>query len=487
MGAPFLQISSRSTGACFDIIPRKRFLGNVRPIEFEAPPRLVEVWIKSRLGFRVSAVASSAVRVFALFLGALGVPGSAEAELFVGGGEARLLEQNALVVHQDGQETLVLQLNVGNAPARMVWLQPLPAFATDPVAVESSLFGALQRETRVEEPFHRIVRRQVLGPSLFNLLLKEWIEPPPATKTESEPLRPLSNRESRIFLGVPTSSASGYLLPPGLAGWLERWGVSPSPEDSSRVGQHLLTGGAVLAMVLEDPNPGRGPARIGPYSVRFAVNAPVMPALLTPREQADVIPRHFFVVTSSIVAPTSRQVLWDQEPWYPDEVSSDMLRISYHGEVSEALSFTLGNLAGVTIPPPHAQKLEVKRIVAPVAFAPTPDAPLIPASRGSLSDLLLCLMLGLAPLLYAPESWVLGWFTARARERARQGKSAFGTKLWTIWPIFTAAYWLFNLPASGRIAAVLPLVLGAVQLAVPYVDKDPQFIRLQFKKRTKKA
>ncbi len=100
-------------------------------------------------------------------------------------------------------------------------------------------------------------------------------------------------------------------------------------------------------------------------------------------------------------------------------------------------------------------------------------------------DLFLCMLLGLTPLIYTPESWFLLWWGARARANRTSDRQPFATRLWPLFVIVVAIYWAVTLPSAARLAATIPLLIGLTLLIMPRTDHEARRVRVNFSKKKK--
>ena len=102
-----------------------------------------------------------------------------------------------------------------------------------------------------------------------------------------------------------------------------------------------------------------------------------------------------------------------------------------------------------------------------LTFIDDTELPPLPTQRvpGGLMDLLICLLLGIAPLLFAPESWVLYWLRTQGKlERTRVNPNPVATKIWPLYCMGIGLYWILAMTGVGRLAGVLPFIFGLLSI-----------------------
>ncbi len=428
------------------------------------------------------------------------LPSTARADLFlpVGDGEVHPVSHRALIAQSGRIETLVFEMRVESSARRFVWLRP---FDREPRALEvaESPFELLDRETVVHAPYNEVIRDDLFGPSVVTILIDRLFRgpppPPPAPPTEVRDLVV----EAPVYLsGQVTSSTITYelLLPDEIVAYMSGNGVALDQEQIRALAVTLNSGGVLMASVVEDaaPDPER-PARIGPVGFAFNPNHTTYPLIQRSGRNVDPQRFEFFLVASTPRVSSAHETVWDVRPWERVDNPKNQFVVHYNApvdtsspigaELLERQGLNLSKGAGLM----RMSFENPSDLVAPIMFVEA-DRPIeIPSGtrRGSGFDLFLCILLGLAPLLYTPESWFLLWIASRARARARTEGRAFGVRLWSFYAIVVGVYWLVVLPDAARVAGVVPLLIGIVQLALPYTARDPAPVRAQFKTKKKKA
>lgn len=427
-------------------------------------------------------------------------PSTVRADLFlpVGDGAVRPVSHRALIVQRGRIETLVFETRIESSARRFVWLRPFER-EPRPFTPADAPFELLEREAVVHAPYNEVIRDDLFGPSVVTILIDRLFRGPPAPP----PVEPIEPRalvvESPVYLaGQVTSSTITYelLLPDNIARYMSENGVALDQEQIRALAVTLNSGGILMASVVQDPAPDlERPALIGPLGLTFSPGHMTYPLIQRAGRNVDAQTFELFVIASTPRVSNAHETIWDVRPWERVDTPRDQFVVSYNAsietdspigaELSERQSLNLpqdARLMRMTYANPN-------ELISSIVFVDA-DRPIdIPSGtrRGSGFDLFLCILLGLAPLLYTPESWFLLWVASRARAKARQEGRAFGVRLWSFYAVAVGVYWLVVLPDAARVAGVVPLMIGIVQLALPYTSRDPSPVRAQFKTSKKKA
>lgn len=403
----------------------------------------------------------------------------------------------ALLVHQGSSEVVIEELYVDSRARRALWIKPLPAPPT--FAPTEAPFSVLEQSTEVPEPHNQSLRRRVFGPSVITLLSDRLFPDPPAKEDleDTTPPRALTMLDRGVFEGaVYTSTITrDFVLPDPMQGWLQRNGFALEERLIADLAAHLNRGARVSFTLLEDAAPGSpGLARVGPVRFTMAARVPVFPILRRTDPGASETSYELFVVGAQPLVPVAYSTLWDEEPW----VEKDLGRGQFHTRYAHPLEETDGLLIdleqrqGIALPGhPYLVRSRFRQgneALGEIQFEPTKNPVRIPGSgqQGSGLDLFLCILLGLTPLIYTPESWFLLWLGGRARERSGKGGPGIGARLWPLFALVVAVYWVVSLEGAARLAAVLPFLVGLTLLVLPQAGRREQRVRVDFKKRKKK-
>lgn len=387
----------------------------------------------------------------------------------------------------------VEQVEVMSTASQWVWLRPFPS--SPEVTAGPDVLGTLAAHAVAGLPMSEQLERRLLGPSLVQALWFRWFPPEPGLAPLAPPSAPaLTVEEVRQFSGsAQTSTVTGAVtLPTELEQLLVRYDTPLGPKARAELAHYLRIGWTLVALAGRDapsPTPSRrilGPVRFdqagerspsylllsrrpvdGPLVIRALGPTPLVPAQLPTRYDPTVDPVE--VEPGVAVVRSTTPIDNDVELAYR---LGEVLDLPVNAETRVTELVVRGDGARV-------DELE---LVAPEDAVSRPVLP--PPSRpGSGGDLFRCVLLGLSPLILAPESWLLYALQARARARARRGQPAFGVKAWSMWTLATAAYWLFALDGLARIAAVGPLLIGMSLLALPYTERDRGPVRARLPKR----
>ncbi len=399
---------------------------------------------------------------------------------------------HAVISFQPPTTTLVESVEVQSSGSRFVWLKPFPVRPN--ILVKPDLtFRGLEQETTVPAPYNFDIRNDLFGPSSVSWLMREVIETRPA-RPESPPVPRLAISEYEVFDGqVQTSTITGRMvLPERMRKWLARGRYPVSERLKSSIAGHLNRGWVLVALHVEDREP-RATQRGAtvPVMFRFPSDQPLLPLLRQPQRLAEDPSFDIWTLAARPLGSADFPQTWADRPWDPAEERTGHYCAVFSRQVEprDALATILAHDLDLRLPPtPQLVRHRFRHgdeIWREHAFAGT-DAPRIPGwgARGGLVDIVLCLLLGMTPLLFTPESWFLRWLVARGRAREAQGESPW-PNLWAFYAILVAAYWLMALDGLGRLAALTPLAVGVTQLLWPSVPRRRGFVRVQFANRAK--
>jgi hypothetical protein len=424
----------------------------------------------------------------------LSAPREAEADLFLtrGGEAVMVVARRAVIAHHAGRQALVEELEINSTSPHFVWFRAFP-LAPEVKSGREELFRALDANTVVEEPLNEQVRRLLFGPSVVTLLTRRLAGDPPPDDPYRPPARSTEIDTPRIFTGKVTTSTITHelVLPDELARYLREQGFEMSEEQKIELARYLNREWVVIAAAVSDRAPSQdGRATLGPVRYDFSAESPVYPQIGIDRPWMRAPSAEFYLIGETPLAPATMRTTWDTRSWEkkPKDRSEFVATYSHPIDPEGAIR---DELRESELPlPEHAFLVRAAyhrgtEALVDLSFIPATNAVVIPGSdrRGSFTDVFLCMLLGLTPLIYTPESWFLLWVAARAKARARKEGRAFGTRLWSLFAIAVAFFWFYNVDGLGALAGLAPMIIGILQLAMPYTERDPHPIRVQFKKK----
>ena len=301
---------------------------------------------------------------------------------------------------------------------------------------------------------------------------------------------------SQIFTGkVYTSTITArYVLPDEMQLWLQTQGFTLPDAVTADLATQMNAGDHVALGILYDSQPSEDSVRVGPTRAELPSDKPVFPTL----RRYGAVPRgtryEVFVAGASAYVPEPYDTVWETSPWEGVAPSPGRFHTRFARRLApdDALVLDLEESLGPIVPQsPTLLRSDFRQggeALGLVGFAPEPQMVEIPGSgaRGSAWDLFLCILLGLTPLIYTPESWFLLWVGARAREALEAGRSAIGQHLWPLYAIGVAVFWVVTLEGTARIAATLPLLVGVLRLAWPTLAVQEPRVRVRFPAKKKK-
>jgi hypothetical protein len=418
------------------------------------------------------------------------------------GGSITSVSHRVLLTKQGGTLSIVDDSTVISAAPSAILVRAFPA-QPKMANTEPEMFDTLEAATHVYEPYNQVIRRNLFGPSVVTILTKKLIEQPvqvPPPSDDRPELRKLNVFDMRFFTGqVQTSTITRQLeLPPELDGYLRGRGIQIDEPLRNAFAAQLNRGWVIMTAAVEDKAPSHdAPARIGPF--RFDVEStaftyPIMDVYAAGRRSDQSF--DFYTLAPYPMAASFNETLWNTRPWEVSDEGPAPLEAIYSHPISldGPLAFELGEKRG--LPLPETAHLVRVRYRPPVAdpwrdldFQQSRETIRIPGdtTRGNGLDLFLCILLGLTPLIYTPESWFLIWLVNAAKERARKEGSAFGLNLWAYFAIAVALFWVVTLEGPGRVAGLVPFLLGIGRLAWPYTERETPRVRSMFRKKQKKA
>lgn len=407
------------------------------------------------------------------------MPAWADAVIAPNGTQQEIKQHRALVVHQDGSEVLIETLQVHNTSSRALWIKALPA-QPEFIAAPATPFEELSANSTAHRPHNQAVRERAFGPSIVTVLNRRFFDKAPDTVPETEQANSTSTTISErvAFNGtIFTSTITGqYTLPDPMKGWLHSRGFVIDQGLLADLSTHMNRGAWVSLTIVDDRTPNTpGTKLFGPLSHSIRTDHAVFPSLRRSGQVVEKTEYELFVVGSGPLVPSAYATMWNEEPWVPAPVEQARFQTRYAKAIgpSSALRLDLEQRLNLKLPADafliRSRFRQGTEALGEIIFEPAKRFVEIPGegAKGSGLDLFFCLLLGLTPLIYTPESWFLMWLRARSKSKAVNGKAPFGLSLWPLYALVVAGYWAITLTGPARLAATIPLVLAILLLVLP--------------------
>lgn len=440
-------------------------------------------------------MASRGLVIAAAAVGALLSRDALAGGAFVARGERAQVRSRTLVLApaSAGQTVCVEEIELEASASRIVYLQAFPS-RPEVSAADGEQLAALRDETRPPKPHHFDVERRVFGPSILSAILGPLGEDESEAATATSALRlGFAQAQIETFEGpVVTSTKTGRrFLPDALEAWIEAERLEVPRLEREVLIEYFERGWFVVAMVFDPPG-GRfaGNMTLGPLSYRFRAEAPVYPLQLggTLGSFGEL---RLFTAGATALVPEERDIFWRREPWTERETPEGAVEVTYSREAPVEIALLISGLTGRSATEPTwllRGELELdKRPSDELVLTSFAEPSLVPGRyhRGSLLDFFLCVLIGLAPLFYTPEALLALWigYNARARRGPRQ-PLPFGARLWAIWAMIVALFWLFALDGIGRAAAIGPIAVALLHFLWPD-ERERGPYRVDFRRRKK--
>ena len=463
------------------------------------------------------------VRALVVILWGL-VPSTALADYFAARGEnTPTVNRVDALLSSDGRDgfKLVEKLRITQIESRQfVWLK---AFPSRPEVLPGSDPFAKTIEAAVHIPSHaEQLRAHPFGPSLLSVLTRSWGWKV-RTRSAKAPLQvpSLQILEAGVFDGPAKMSVeTGQMeFPARLESFLHQRGMRLSKVRRRLLASYLNRGWSIVAMVVLTPE-GAKEASLGPIELRFSSGQPKFP--LGRGQLNEDIHWSFSLLAPKTYVPLELGSIfspWGGQP--PDGVVSEVVYtapLSATPELAFSLvqDFQVAKSENLWLTQIHLKKGsfdldllsfgEPQQAVSIRQLRPNFKVPT--AGRGW--DLTWCLFLGFLPLVLTPESWVIFWAQEKARHfwrsrlmgghrfearssRTNEGGAgvisrygAFVVHAWALWALLVGAYWLYSLDSLAKVAALGPLVIGAIQLSFPFSGYETPRVRANLGKRARR-
>ncbi|MFO0723639.1 MAG: hypothetical protein U1E65_07665 [Myxococcota bacterium] len=425
---------------------------------------------------------------------ALGAPSTARAlSVLTPEGTAAIVERVDVVTAADqSSSTLIEQFTLSGDAPRMAVLRVFREAPTTIRADVPELISTLEEATHVDPPYHLALKHRLFGPSILTALLARIgaVEATPLADAEAPPELPRARFDEygvQVFKGpITTSTITGErFLPAEFDAWLGTTGTVLSRINKDALLSAFAQGSTVVGMRIDRPA-GEQSFVVGPIRYQLPTRAALgEPVIASSGPSKAPHYRSWCLDERNALAPNFREAVFNESPW--DGLSGANVNITYFGPASAELQDALEQRFALTSSAVRVARSEIQApLGAELSFIPARSPVEIPGKgrRGSGVDLFLCVLMGLAPLLYAPESWLLLWITANARERQRRGQSlGLVGAFWPLYALVVAGYWAYTLPDLGRWAAIGPLALGLYRLLFAPRSDLGRMVRVDFSRK----
>jgi len=422
---------------------------------------------------------------------------SADGILLPGDGQVRTKSYKVYVGFDGAKQVLIEQVEI-IAEARVVgWLR---AFPEEPDLVDDldAPFDILAERTAPQQPHREVMKERLAGPSLVTVVRYRLAENERLAKRDVdddiEPRRlSVARSVTEVFRGKTFTSTVTRKrhFPPKLERWLETHELDLSGNEEGLLQAYLDRGWVVLGSLVETRSKG-GAVRaiVGPTRYLFDSDVAVHPVNLIQAEADPSVRFDYWVAAPEALAPGEYEARWDTQPWKGADPKPNEFIVSYNQPIDDAIETDLIDVAGIDVPVggnlmSGAFRFK-NRPVRDMEFTPAKAPVAIPEEdgRGSSWDLFICILLGIVPLLYAPESWFFLWLGFRAREKADVTQEwTFGLMLWPLFAIGVGVFWALTLKGPARAAALLPALIGIARLATSGPREQPKAVRVKFEKK----
>jgi hypothetical protein len=401
----------------------------------------------------------------------------------------------ALIAYDGTEETLVEEVLIEPHATRFAWIRMFPS-RPEIRSADINTFPALEVESTLRPPYRDGVIDSVFGPSIFTLLTRFVTRGPAAVPSLGDELGPrhiaIADRGIELFEGRTWSSTvtRKRFFPRDFEAFVQHFDLAPSERERQEV-MRAFDDGWTIAALMVDNSSQVDRLVVGPTLYRFKTTRAIHPGELTSTAPKEGL--SYFLVGDRAIAPIEIHTAPDERPWDREaERPGDRFVYSYNHEMDPRLALEVDQLLGdVRVKSTHLVRGKYRRSTPlghPLTFGASDSLSTLPlaSGRGSAVDVILCLLLGITPLLYTPESWLLFMLGLRSRDnRRRNAPDAItaGSLLWPLYSLVVAVFWVVHLDGSGRMAALIPLFVGIFQLASPPPERERRPIRIDFSRR----
>lgn len=398
----------------------------------------------------------------------------------------------------DGKKAVLIEEVLITAEARRIgWIRAFPK-VPDLIDDLDAPFDILEERTAVRKPYRVDMQDRLFGPSLVTLLLERLKRGERVEEADPDadivPRRlKISEGSSQVFVGKTYTSTLTRKrhFPRDLEGWLATNQLALSQSQELVLYRYLDSGWVVIGTLLDTRSKRGGVrAQVGPTRYVFETDAPVHPVLMSVAEPDPSVDFRYWLAAPNALVPAEFDTIWDDTPWEEKLRQPNEFVIRYNQAIGDAVETDLVDVAGVAAPSGgrlvHGAFNFRTRPHTDMQFAPAKKPTELPApdGQGSPWDIFICMVLGLAPLLFTPEAWFFIYLGARSRAKSEvTGEAPLGMAWWPLYAIAVAAYWAATLTGPARLAALLPTLVGIARLITTSPQTAPKPIRVKFQKK----
>jgi hypothetical protein len=372
---------------------------------------------------------------------------------------------------------------------RIAWIR---GFEARPLIenVDVSALKELKALTQISQPHHVGLKARLYQSSIFGHIYHRWQD---ATNIDTEERErvfiDLAPNAFTLFKGevITSSITRRRSLPEDLQKWLARNQFDPSPEQHRQLMRLCEKSWFIAAATIDVSSIDPGSiAVLNPMLYETKGDALQYPSAFLTGPQVKF---EYWIASAGPKTPQGIKLNIDGTPPKRDNRFS----VSFHkSRASAALeSGFLGDWNWALKTSLIAAEARLDRSsFASLDFVEAIDLPELPQqnSRGGLADILFCILFGIAPLLFAPESWLLYWIRFQGKlERTRVNPNPLATKLWPFYCIGLGLFWVLSMQGLGRLAGILPLVFGLLSIRTQQTPTGRVLVHFKKPKKSVRA
>ena len=398
-----------------------------------------------------------------------------------------------LLQEHNRRVTAVEEVFVSTNAERFAWIRAFPATPVRMRATGAEFFDKLEQATRVRPPHREDVQAQMFGPSFVTLLMGNRPQPAPATQPTPKVRKRYRVADDSVVLSGPVITSTITMrqyLPAQFQEFLDRNQLVLHSQQEFLLMGFFREGWVVVATMLTNPRPeSREFQAIGPTLYEMKGSGSFFPTQMY--NPSVLEPIDLYTLSTQPLLPKALDARFDLRPWEKREYQTPGTFLAGYSHAADTgLLVELDRIAELRSPA-RAHLVQgrflFQKEVTNLAVAPH-TVQMIPgdSQRGSPVDILLCILLGITPLLYTPESWFLIWLGGRdpkggARNKPQRSPLVY---LWPLYALVVAGFWISQMEDVGRAAALVPVAIGFLRLVAPRGPRRSGFTyRAQLPKR----